>query len=90
MADYALGSGHHATTFVTVLDLEKPTVFEHRLTYYTEDQRLDITPGHREEDPKAGFTTLGCELNPKTASSASAVTRPSSRLTARARSTRRP
>jgi len=37
VVDYALGSGHHATTFVTVLDLDPPKILEHRLTYYTRE-----------------------------------------------------
>jgi len=37
VVDYALGSGHHATTFVTVLDLDPPKILEHRLTHYTRE-----------------------------------------------------
>ncbi len=37
VVDYALGSGHHATTFVTVLDLDPPRILEHLSTYYTRE-----------------------------------------------------
>ena len=45
--EYAFGSGHHATTFVTVTDPDPahPAAIEHRLTYFAEGPRLDITPG---------------------------------------------
>jgi predicted CXXCH cytochrome family protein len=45
IVDYAFGSGHHATTFVTVLDPAAPRIREHRLTYYAREDRLDVTPG---------------------------------------------
>jgi hypothetical protein len=62
--DYALGSGHHATTFVSVLDLEPPKILEHRLTYYTRDRHFGITPGQspRQDDP--GSTRWGHEFGP--------------------------
>jgi hypothetical protein len=45
--DYAIGSGHHATTFVTLTDRtpERPTLLEHRLTVFSHSQTPDITPG---------------------------------------------
>ena len=44
--DYVrLGSGYHATTFVTVLGLDPPRILEHRLTHYTRGDTLKITPG---------------------------------------------
>src|SRR5262249_22227217 len=49
IVDYALGSGHHATTFVTVLDPAAPCILQHRLTYYTREDLLDLTPGQEVE-----------------------------------------
>ena len=62
VVDYALGSGHHATTFVTVLKLDPPRILEHRLTYYAADGVLGITPGQDQGQPKRGTTRVGCEL----------------------------
>jgi hypothetical protein len=46
LADYAFGSGHHATTFVSLKESrpENPVLLEHRLTYYR-DGRFRVTPG---------------------------------------------
>ena len=54
VVDYALGSGHHATTFVTVLNLDPPRILEHRLTYYTREGTLGITPGQAAQEEKPG------------------------------------
>ena len=35
VAEYAFGSGHHAMTFVSVIDPWAPAILEHRITYYT-------------------------------------------------------
>jgi predicted CXXCH cytochrome family protein len=45
--DYAFGSGHHATTFVTLTDRasDRPMLLEHRLTVFTHKDVPDITPG---------------------------------------------
>jgi hypothetical protein len=47
LIDYAFGSGHHATTFVTLTDRtpDRPTMIEHRLTLYAHSAVPDITPG---------------------------------------------
>lgn len=47
LLEYAFGSGHHATTFVTVTEPDpvRPTLLEHRLTYFASDRSLDMTPG---------------------------------------------
>ena len=45
VVDYAFGSGHHATTFVNVVDASIPSILEHRLTYYAHQADLAITPG---------------------------------------------
>lgn len=46
--DFALGSGKHAVTFLTLLrEPSSETVgIEHRMTWYRGDGRLGITPGH--------------------------------------------
>ena len=45
--DYAFGSGHHATTFVTMTDRtpDRPTMIEHRLTVFAHEEAPDIPPG---------------------------------------------
>src|SRR5208283_829497 len=45
--DYAFGSGHHATTFVTLTERtpDRPRMFEHRLTVFSDQAMPDITPG---------------------------------------------
>lgn len=63
VADYALGSGHHATTFVTVLDLYPARFLEHRLTHYAKDDTLKITPGQDSASPAPGTTPHGRELS---------------------------
>jgi hypothetical protein len=63
VVDYALGSGHHATTFVTVLNLDPLRVFEHRLTHYTREGTLGITPGQAAHEEKPGNRPDGCELS---------------------------
>jgi Cytochrome c554 and c-prime len=47
LIDYAFGSGHHATTFVTLIDRtpDRPTILEHRLTAFAHRTDPDITPG---------------------------------------------
>jgi hypothetical protein len=63
--DYALGSGHHATTFVTVTDPSTPTAVEHRLTHFSRDDSVRITPGQRAERPAEGTTPRGRDLSPR-------------------------
>jgi hypothetical protein len=45
--EYAFGSGHHAVTFVSVLDRssEHPSILEHRLTKFAHQEELGLTPG---------------------------------------------
>lgn len=47
LIDYALGSGQHATSFVTLLnsDPHQPKALEHRLTHYTAQDVFAVTPG---------------------------------------------
>jgi hypothetical protein len=70
VADYAIGSGHHAVTFVSVLDHKIPHVLEHRLTYYhRQDGKsgLGITPGHDTRPAPPGLMPYGGELPPRIA-----------------------
>jgi hypothetical protein len=59
LAQYAFGSGHHATTFVSVLQPEIPRVLEHRITYFAREQALGLTPGHKAEAQLPGVTPEG-------------------------------
>jgi predicted CXXCH cytochrome family protein len=59
IAEYAFGSGHHATTFVSVIDAEMPAILEHRLTYFTQEGTLALTPGHDLKPPPATLTPNG-------------------------------
>jgi hypothetical protein len=47
LLEWAFGSGHHASTFVTVTDPDPdhPSGLEHRLTVYADGPKLDVTPG---------------------------------------------
>jgi hypothetical protein len=64
--DYALGSGQHAVTFVTLRasDIGPPTGLEHRLSYFTSDDKLDLTPGHSMKSGKPGLMSFGFVLLP--------------------------
>jgi hypothetical protein len=64
VVDYAFGSDHHATTFLTLTDPATPTALEHRLTHYASGDSFGITPGQRAERPFAGTTPHGRELTP--------------------------
>jgi hypothetical protein len=59
VAEYAFGSGRHATTFVNVIDPGIPAILEHRLTYFTLDGVLGLTPGHEVKPPPPGLTPMG-------------------------------
>jgi hypothetical protein len=67
IAEYAFGSGHHATTFVSVIDPGIPAILEHRLTYYTHRDALGITPGQVAYPPPPGLTLRGLVLPPEDA-----------------------
>jgi hypothetical protein len=63
---YAFGSGTHATTFVSLLPTTSdapPLGFEHRMTYFARDTRLDVTPGQLESTGNSGRTPLGRNLS---------------------------
>jgi hypothetical protein len=59
--DFAFGSGHHATTFVTLTrtDPTRPVALEHRLTYFARSGTLDVTPGQTLAMPDSAKTPLG-------------------------------
>jgi hypothetical protein len=63
--DYAFGSGHHATTFVNVLDPWAPQILEHRLTHYTREDVLDITPAQNADSRMPDITPHGRVMSPK-------------------------
>jgi hypothetical protein len=70
VADYAIGSGHHALTYVSMIDRKIPLVLEHRLTYYhRQDGKsgLGITPGHDTRPVPPGLTPYGGEIPPRIA-----------------------
>jgi hypothetical protein len=62
VVDYTFGSGAHAETFVSILDAGIPSVFEHRLTFYTHREALGITPGHETRPMPPGLTPKGGQL----------------------------
>jgi hypothetical protein len=62
---YAFGSGHHAITMVTVTDPNEPSCLEHRLTYFTREDEMGVTPGQRAGHAIEGTTSRGRELDPK-------------------------
>jgi Cytochrome c554 and c-prime len=70
VADYAIGSGHHAVTYVSMINRKIPEILEHRLTYYRRDKgksELGMTPGHDVRPLPAGLTDHGGELPPRVA-----------------------
>src|SRR5262249_14988249 len=64
IAEYAFGSGRHATTFVNVIDPGTPEILEHRLTYYAQRGGMAMTPGHTASPRPPGFTPHGVVLSP--------------------------
>ena len=60
--EYAFGSDHHATTFVTLTDPARMAALEHRLTHYASDDTFGITPGQSAEKPFPVTTPHGREL----------------------------
>lgn len=69
LIDFALGSGHHATTFVGVSDPDpvQPKLLEHRLTHYADGDHMDVTPGQREGLNIPGLVPWGRVLEGKDA-----------------------
>ena len=62
--DYAVGSGKHATTFVTIARGEPSGALEHRLTYFAHSRSLALTPGQLEFS-KSGQSPYGFILTPR-------------------------
>jgi hypothetical protein len=70
VADYAIGSGHHALTYVSVLNHKIPQVLEHRLSYFQRaggKSALGLTPGHDTRPAPPGLMPYGGELPPRIA-----------------------
>jgi hypothetical protein len=63
--DYAFGSDHHATTFVSLIDPSAPSLLEHRLTHYSAGDTLGLTPGQRAARPSPGTTPVGRKPSPE-------------------------
>ena len=61
LLEYAFGSGHHATTFVSLTerDPNRPIALEHRLTYFAHSQSLGLTPGQSLTGHAAGNSPRG-------------------------------
>jgi hypothetical protein len=57
--DYAFGSDHHATTFVSLHAGPEGAAVEHRLTHYPDDDALAVTPGQTSAKPYPGTTPYG-------------------------------
>jgi hypothetical protein len=66
LIDYVFGSGQHTNTFVSLdaTDPTQPHALEHRLTFYTGEDALGITPGQKADQLEGETTTIGRILNP--------------------------
>jgi hypothetical protein len=66
LLDLNFGSGHHATTFVTLMDPApaRPVALEHRLTYFAQTRSLDVTPGQTLAMPDRAKTPIGLFHSP--------------------------
>ena len=65
--DFAVGSGQHATTFVSLLrggEAGKRSGVEHRLTYFAHSKSLALTPGQHKFS-KLGQSRYGYVLTPE-------------------------
>ena len=70
IAEYAFGSGHHATTFVNCIDPAIPAILEHRLTYLrAATVRWTSLPAMRCKPPPPGLTPHGGVPPPRDARS---------------------
>ncbi len=67
VAEYAFGSGHHGTTFVSVVDPKAPAILEHRISYYTGANALGLTAGQNEHPRPPGLGSLGRVMPPDAA-----------------------
>lgn len=59
--DFALGSGKHAVTFLTLMQDASgdPVGIEHRKTWFSSDKSLGLTPGHDDQVPNADGEYFG-------------------------------
>jgi hypothetical protein len=63
--DFALGSGAHAITFVSLSrETRPPSAEEHRLTYFTRSNTLGLTPGQASRTKSPGLSSTGLTLTP--------------------------
>lgn len=62
LIDYAFGSDHHATTFVSLAGAKRLPAMEHRLTHISRGDTLEVTPGQSAAKPYPGLTPHGREL----------------------------
>ncbi len=64
--EFALGSGRHATTFVSLTPSAtgSPGSREHRLTYFAHDRALAITPAQKASDGAPGLNPMGRDRDP--------------------------
>ncbi len=58
---FALGSGHTGITFLSLIpDAEDGTIgIEHRVSWYNAEDRLNLTPGHKDKVPEVGAEYFG-------------------------------
>lgn len=67
--EYVFGSGHHACTFVSIVSppgSQPVRGFEHRITYFADAERLDVTPGQLAQSTTKGRTPRGREISVET------------------------
>ncbi len=58
--DYAFGSGKHAVTFLTLLqDKEETVAVEHRMSWFRNSSKVDVTPGQSKETPGRDMDCFG-------------------------------
>ncbi len=67
IAEYAFGSGQHATTFVSVIDPKIPAILEHRITHYTQTGTLGLTPGQNARPRSPGLDSHGGMISARNA-----------------------
>lgn len=66
--DYALGSGSHAVTFISLFPSKDgsapPSGEEHRMSYFAHSDTMAMTPGHIRRMNEPGRTPTGLHLEP--------------------------
>jgi hypothetical protein len=65
--DYAVGSGQHAVTFLSLTPKGSgnPEGLEHRISYFRHRDGLGLTPGHAPRATREGLTAIGSRLSPQ-------------------------